>query len=257
MHFIRPRRSPKNFWTPCSHNNPQQLRLKYLNQGGLPGICFTREQKTRDRKLQDILSTILDRDLRLVYETNLPFNEIFGFTRYLAFNSDDPFNISDASRKTKLASKTIKGLISAFQNIFLLREIPIEGTGSKGSLYFFEDQYEERFLSNNKLSREHQIIGAIYRNLRAQFEYQLGATPEYFQYRTRGGAMMPLCIRTDQGILGVLHREKATPLERTEKASIDSFLKTYLGSKVLVLTTHKQLTVISDQILIAPISLAL
>src|SRR5262249_24032128 len=57
---------------------------KYLELGGLPGLCFVREQRSRDRLLQDLLRTILDRDLRLVYETSLPFSDLNALCSELA-----------------------------------------------------------------------------------------------------------------------------------------------------------------------------
>lgn len=45
----------------------------FLKAGGLPGISFFREISIRTDKFEAHLDTLLNRDLRLIYETTLPF----------------------------------------------------------------------------------------------------------------------------------------------------------------------------------------
>ena len=193
-----------------------QSRLKdyhtYLELGGMPGLCFVRDSQARSRLLQDILRTLLDRDLRLVYETSLPFNEIFNLCCELARTPLQPFSVTQVSRATGLAPRTIQHLLQAFESIFLIRRIPLEGGGRNGYLIWFEDQFEQNFLANHRLSDLEKKVGLLYRNARAQFEYRLGATPYYFHFRTRGGAVIPLAIRTDDGVLGLCASERKPPL---------------------------------------------
>jgi len=229
---------------------------KYLEFGGLPGICFVREPQTQSRLLQDVIRTILDRDLRLIYETPLPYSDLIRLSNEIAEQPMSPIEISRLSRATGAAPRTIKHLINAMEAIFLLRRIPIEGGGSKGDLLWFEDQFEQNFLSKSRLSIETKRIGLAYRNARAQFEYRLGATPEYFHYRTRAGATIPIAIRTEAGVLGILPLASAENLTRIEKSAISSFLRAYNRSKVLVTTDKPEpnITVIDDRVLLAPVT---
>ncbi len=226
---------------------------KYLKQGGLPKICFIREEQTRTRLLQDILSTILDRDLRLVYQTSLPRRDLIALCQRIASRPLSPPNISTLSKDLKISPRTIIQLLSALESIFLLRVIPVEGGGRTGNLYWFEDQLEQDFLAQYTLSEEIRLLGAVYRNVRAQFEYRLGVTPRYFHYRTRAGSVVPLAIATEGGVLGFYPLKSESQMSRAVRASIDSFLKTYEHSKVVVLTRDCQKAkALNDRTLTAP-----
>jgi hypothetical protein len=240
--------------------NDRSLRQKdydrYLDYGGLPGLCFIRESRSRDRLMQDILRTVLDRDLRLVYETPLPFSDLNALCIELAMSSLKPIEIAATTRKIGIAPRTLKHLINAMESIFLLRALPIEGGGRKGVITWFEDQYEQNFFAQNKLSIEAKRVGLAYRNARAQFEYRLGATPSYFYYLTRAGSSIPLAIRSEKGVLGILPLESSRQLTRATKGAIYSFLRSYNNSKVLVtLDANEKAHVLDDRVLVAPVTL--
>ena len=241
-----------------------QSRLKdyhtYLERGGLPGICFVREAQTRHRLLQDVLRTLLDRDLRMVYETPLPLSDLMDLCFALASRPFQPFSVTSFSRALGLAPRTVNHLLSAFESIFLVRRIPIEGGGRRGFLVWFGDQFEQNFLSRNRLAELDQKYGPLYRNLRAQFEYRLGATPTYFHYRTRGGAVIPLAIRTEAGVLGFLHLPSRKELSRTDRAAMRSFLSAYGRAKVLIVTDAPdefEFELVDDRVLIVPVTAVL
>jgi hypothetical protein len=234
--------------------------LAYLELGGLPGLCFVRDPQARSRLLQDVLRTILDRDLRLVYETPLPFSDIFGLCAELAKTPLQPFSVTRASRNLRLAPRTIQHLLQALESIFLIRKIPIEGGGRNGFLVWFEDQFEQNFLAKYRLDAITKKIGLLFRNSRAQFEYRLGATPTYFHFRTRGGAMIPLAIRSEEGVLGLLPRPSISQLSRADRAAIKSFLSAYADAKVLVVTDTPgdiSMEALNDRILVAPVTAVL
>jgi predicted AAA+ superfamily ATPase len=229
----------------------------YLELGGLPGLCFVRDSQTRSRMLQDILRTLLDRDLRLVHETPLPYSDIIAFCSELARTPLEPFSATHASRAVGLAPRTIQHLLQAFEALFLVRRLPIEGGGRSGFLILFEDQLEQNFLAQNRLTDLDKQVGLLYRNARAQFEYRLGATPTYFHFRTRGGSTIPLAIRTEHGVLGLMPRRSQDLLTRADRASFKSFLSAYSNSKVLVITDspdERDFEALSDRVLIAPVT---
>lgn len=215
-----------------------KLRLKsyqdYLERGGFPGLFHIRETQTRNRIMQDILRTVLDRDLRLVYQSSLPYSDLLGLCRELAKKPLEALEFSQIARAASLSVKTVKHLIDALESIYLVRKVPIEGGGRKGFTLWFEDQFEQNHLAEQGLSMDLKRSGLAYRNARAQFEYRLGSTPTFFCYQTRGGARLPLGLRQGKDVLGILPLESLTHLGRAEKAAIASFLKHYNHSKVLV-----------------------
>lgn len=242
--------------TTSARQNLKKDYEKYLDLGGLPGICFIREPQSRERMIQDLLRTVLDRDLRLVYETSLPFSDLSLLCRELAQTPLIPVEIASLARRTRLSPNTLKHLLHAMESIFLVRMLPIEGGGRKGFIAWFEDQYEQNFLAQNKLSIEAKRVGLAYRNARAQFEYRLGTTPHYFHYLTRAGSSIPLAIRTESGVLGILPLESSSQLTRAAKGAISSFLRSYNNSKVLVTLDHcEEPRVLDARVLVAPVTL--
>lgn len=225
----------------------------YLKQGGLPGICFVREKSTRERLLRDLVTTLLDRDLRLVHPTNVPFSQLIELCRAIARRPMSLIRWSELHKETSLSEKTLRKLIQALEAIFLIRALPVEGGGGKGSIYLFEDQIEGSFFAPGSSIPLLDRIGLLYRNIRAQFEYRLGFTPTYFHFLTRGGAMMPLAIRNGENVVGILPIDSSSDISRTHKAATDSFLRTYASSKVLFVSFRSfEFEVIDSRTLIAP-----
>ncbi|MBI3533884.1 MAG: AAA family ATPase [Deltaproteobacteria bacterium] len=158
---------------------------RYLKNGGLPGLFHIRDERTRVSQLADILETILDRDIRLVYKTSLPY------------------------------------------------------------------------LSDTRLD-DSDWITLIYRNIRAQFQYRIGERADFFHYKTRGGAMIPISIRTKKGYLGLIPILCKSEINLSLRRSADSFLKHYGRSKVLFITrTGKESEILNDRIALVPAQVAL
>ena len=172
----------------------EKLIELYLMQGGLPGACFIRDPKLRAQKIIDQLETILNRDLREVQKTSLTLRELLGFVRTLAQNDGEILHYQELRRETGMTPLTQKRLLFALEAVFVIRPILLEGD-YKGYCVYFEDQVEAFILSQNKINREQQWIGLVYRNLREQAFYRIGQNIEFFQYRTRGGALVPVAVR--------------------------------------------------------------
>ncbi len=232
--FVTQRRAPLSVLS-----QRRKTVQKYLGQGGMPGVCFIREGATRNRILRDLIMTILDRDLRLVYPTSTPYSQIFELCQAIAQCSLSVVRWADLHRRTGLAEKTLRHLLQALEAVFLLRPIPIEGGGARGLIYFFEDQLEEYFFGQpigppgpESLSAR---TGLVYRNLRAQFEYRLGFTPQYFHYLTRAKSMVPLGVRCGNDVVGIFPVGGKSDVGRAQMAAAGSFLKQYERSKVIFL----------------------
>jgi len=205
---------------------------KYFSHGGLPGICFIRDDKLRSEKISEQLLTILDRDLRMVQKILVPYSEIRHLLTQLARTQGLPIDYSELKKNTGLATPTIKKIINALEAVFILRQVAIEGTSRNTSL-FFEDQGEHSVLSDGSENIEQQLLHFAYTNIRTQFEYKLGIHTRCFQYRTRGGAFIPLCFENKSGVLGILPIEEVAKAERC-KGSINSFLSAYKNAKVII-----------------------
>ena len=223
---------------------------KYLLNGGLPGLCFVREERLRREAMLAIHQLILDRDLRMIVNTRLSIETLMNLLRLIAKNGWQPYNASEVKRQLGLSHQTQKLLLLAFESIFLIRRIAISGRA--GEIILLEDQYEERVFSDASLSRSEQLLSLVFRNCRAQFFYRLGMDMRIESYWTRSGARVPLVFRTDQGALGLIAVAGEAPTLSQRRAA-DSFLRHSPTGKVLFITDGVAAPRILDpRILICP-----
>ena len=211
----------------------QKFLEKYLIYGGLPGLCFVHNDRIREEGLRSLHRLILDRDLRLIIETKLSLETLERFLRLIASQAWNPYNASEVRRVMGLSHQTQKNLLFALESIFLIRRIPL--SSRSGETILFEDQYEERTLSNGKLARPDQILSALFRNSRAQFHYRIGNKASFESYWTRAGARVPLVIKCNSRALGLIVFEGSSPT-LSQKRSADSFLRHDPTGKVLFLS---------------------
>ncbi|MEK7691581.1 MAG: AAA family ATPase, partial [Bdellovibrionota bacterium] len=68
----------------CGDKSKDHELEKYLLRGGLPGLCFVREERLRSEALNALHQLILDRDLRLIVETRLSIEMLMRFLREIA-----------------------------------------------------------------------------------------------------------------------------------------------------------------------------
>jgi predicted AAA+ superfamily ATPase len=225
----------------------------YLERGGLPGVCFIRDAGLRKNKIIEQLNTILDRDLRLVYATTLPFNQILEFVRELAEIEGNIVRYSVIEKKIGMSEETQKKILYALESIFVLRIFSIEGS-RKGQIVIFEDQAEAAYLSRGKLPIHKQLNHLVYRQLRAQFFYETGIDYRFFHFKTRGGACVPIAIETNIGILGIICLVDISP-SASDLASAASFLKHYNNSRIIYFSQDKQIKLLSDRELIVSMAI--
>lgn len=218
--------------TPIELRRQHGWMQRYFQTGGLPGICFIRDEKLKNQKINEQLNTLLDRDLRLVRKIFLSLTDLRRIVTSLAALQGLPLDLSRIKRETGVSTQSIKKVLYALEAIFLVRILPIEGS-TQGNTLYFEDQGEHSALSENEPDTLEKIRHFCYANLRAQFAYRLGEPTQIFQYKTRGGASMPLVFRNKGGCLGIL--PILTP-DRVQSVlgSVNSFLKSYTNSKVLI-----------------------
>lgn len=210
----------------------------YFNHGGLPGICFIQNEKLRNLRIKEQLQTLLDRDIRSVYSTNLPYSQILDFTKFIARTQGQNFSYVAAQSATRISPVTQKKLLGALEAVFLIRRLPIEGSQT-GFIFYLEDQAEAKFLLDQSISESDEFEHLIYRNLRLQFHYKLGSSFREFHFLTRGGSRVPYAIERENFKIGILPIENETPT-RQDSAWAGSFLKHYANSVFCIYTKAKK-----------------
>ncbi len=227
---------------------------KYLSAGGLPGVCFLRDEKQRKLRLEDQVLTILDRDLRMVRKITVPLMDLRTLTSALSEMQGDPLDYTELRRKSGISTPTIKKIIAALEAVFVIRLIPIEGGGSRGSIVIFEDLAERIHLSQRPIPVDERFSHLCFHEIRSQLHYQPGATWSLIHYRTRGGARVPYVFRSENSVLGVLPLESPDDFDRYS-GSIRSFFGHFANAKLLGIYPGGRAPAIrSERVALAPLA---
>ncbi len=178
--------------------------VHFLECGGLPGICFYRDSLVRKNKFAAHLETLIERDLRLIQATTLPNSTIRTLIEELALVQGEPVDWGLLARNSGIAVNTLKKLLSGLEGLFLIRQI--QGP-SRTPVIFFEDQGLASYLLNRRgaptpskkqLSVSDMLRG-LYACIATQNRYLSPLGGDFFQFRTRGGAQVPLALRSSGG----------------------------------------------------------
>jgi hypothetical protein len=205
---------------------------KYLSAGGLPGVCFLRDEKQRKLRLEDQLLTILDRDLRMVRKINVPLTDLRTLAAVVSETQGRPLDYTEFRRRTGISTPTIKKILAALEAVFVIRFIPIEGEGARGSVINFEDLAERVHLSHSPISHADRFSHLCFHEIRSQLQYQPGISWTLCRYQTRGGARIPFVFKSGDSVLGVLPMESPDDFERYS-GSVRSFLGHYANAKLI------------------------
>ena len=182
---------------------------------------------------EDQISTLLDRDLRLLIESKLPFSSLRNLLVELATQSGKSLDITVLSRLTRISRPTIRKLISAFESMFLIRILTTEG-GVRTPMVLFEDVGMMNYLTQARLPKNTQNLNGFYQCIRAPLYYSFDKNFKFFQYQTRGGAYVPLALQIPGLTVGWIF----SPLGEIEQSvlkSAASFLKAYPDGHIYIL----------------------
>lgn len=217
------------------HNRLKKQFNIYLEQGGLPGLCFIRSPALRKNALNDLHDLILARDIRLISDIKTPVSTIKKLMAYIARQGFEPYNVSEVKRLLGLAPQTQKNILYAMESMFLIRRIPVPLR--KKEVILLEDQFEEWTYAGDAFERMKRLESAVYRNVRTQFGYRLDRTINFECYLTRDYARVPIVIKNEQCTLGIIVTLSEKPT-LSETRSAASFLRNHGSAKVLYLSAE-------------------
>lgn len=218
----------------------------------MPGVCFVRNNRDRKQLFEAQLNLILDRDLRLVADTNLPFTRLRILVKLLAENQNRPINLADLARKSRISVPTLTKILNGLESIFFIRQIPCEGTESRPT-YFLEDQGEASFLNEGGFDSMSNVERLAYSHLRIPFFYTPGLNFDCFQYRQQGGAYVQFAFRAEGRVIGFICTLEEQPSMGSIRSGI-SFRKTYPNSKVIYLHPGSSVRILSSNEASLPLS---
>jgi uncharacterized protein len=240
--------------SPTKIKEANKVLHSYGEAGGLPGICFLRDRGLRNQRLSSQLETIIDRDLRQIFPTTLSLDSIRRVLETLALKNAQPVDWSELSRACRISVPTLRKLLPAFESLFLLSFLTAEGTEKKQCV-LFEDPGELNFLASGRLSDMAVWTSVVLSHVRTIFDVPLTGKLKYpcrfSQYRTRGGAFVPLVVRCGDNVLGVIPMVEENPTLQV-LGSARSFLKYNPQASVLCIHPHKKIQLLSKGILSLP-----
>ena len=223
--------------------------FEFLEKGGLPGICFFREKSVRMERFAAHLDTLLQRDIKLVFETTLPIEKLLKALRFLARNQGRGFPITDLSRETRISTPALQKLIPAFEALFLIRRVTTLGDRKKDK-FFLEDQGMASFLYRSD-DPDYDVLRLCFSQLLAQVKHYYGNQGSIESFETRSGVIVPIVIDINGEKIGFLPIASEIPDTKT-KAAAESFLNYYPKSQAIILTSGRDAAILSQKILALP-----
>ena len=237
----------------CSDRALEAQMTAFQNLGGLPGLCFIRNDRIRTSKTKTQLDTILDRDLREIISTRFSLHDLREICSQIANLSGSPMHLADIKLGRRINSVSMRELLQALESLFLIRTLPVLGD-QKGTSYFFEDFLEFNSLRTDAITPHEKDELSLFHFVRSAFAVCPQLDYQLFQYSTRGGAWIPLAVRTQERITGFRVIQDQKP-NRIERASSKSFLAKYPQSKVIYLSRKiKEASYIDERNLLVPLS---
>lgn len=226
----------------------------YGEVGGLPGVCFVRDAGLRNQKISSQLETILDRDLRQIFPTTLSLNALRRVLTTLALKNAQPIEWAEISRSCRISVPTLRKLLSAFESLFLFSILEAEGSEKKSAI-MFEDPGELGFLTEGRLNDLAVWTGTVLTHVRTILDVPLAGNQKYpcrfSQYRTRGGAFIPMVVRSGDKALGIIPMVEENP-DLHVIGSARSFLKANPKASVLCIHPHERIQLVSQNLLSIP-----
>ena len=209
-------------------HSEDQLRT-YVSLGGMPGICFLRDEVQRNAAFSSLIETVLERDFFFIRPTKLRPAILFDLLTELALSQGDLIVFSQFARKYRISIPTLKAVLKTFEDLFLIRW--------HGKVCFFEDLGIRSFLVHSRgQSLGRRIESLLYSEFRAGKAYLKDEVIRLSHYSTRGGAYLPFVLEGKSlGSIGVAVDEDDILSEKSRK-SLYSF--STAKPKALLLHVH-------------------
>lgn len=219
---------------------------KFKISGGLPGICFLREESHRRNKFKSHIETLLQRDIRQISNTTLDYQSLLGLLTHIAETEGKPFQVSEAAKTTRLAQNTIKSLLQVFEGLFLIRRV--RGLGFRSApMFYLEDLGMSNYLKISPAHKSSFIFNHLFSNIHYTYmnQYEVG------HYETKSGSRFDLVARVEKHFLGFIYEDSETPSSSTLSVA-DNFIKANPQGLVILANEADTLTRLDKNLIVVP-----
>jgi predicted AAA+ superfamily ATPase len=223
-----------------------------LSGGGLPGVFAVRDPAIRAQRFETQLETLLERDLRLLVETTIEYRSLRNLISLLAARQGQPLELAELARAARISAPALKRIVASLEAMFVIRTLETEGTRRR-PVVFFEDQGEATHAGAGRGDPLLDLTRFAFSFLRQQWVYRPELEARAFQYRSRGGAFVPLAIHSRLGTLGLIPLLDEVP-GKHEMASARSFLQRYRRAKCLFIHLGRADRALGPDLRIVPLA---
>lgn len=217
-------------------NNLPISLYEHLWQGGYPGL-LTMDADLFSNYFSSYINTYVERDIRVL--GNIQDVREFGrFMSLISALTAQEINYSQLGREIELAPNTAKRWCNLLEQTYQLFEIwPYEGNTikriSKKSRIYMRDTgiccYLQKISSSAALAG-YPKLGALFETLCIhiirQFAKLLNTVPQFYHWRTSGGAEVDLILEFD-GLLYPIEFKCKTNIRSHDFSGIKAFFETY------------------------------
>lgn len=221
----------------------------YLEHGGLPGICFLRDQSKRNAKFKSHIETLLQRDIQMIVETTTPYENLRGLLTYIAANQGQSINLANVARSTQISQATLRKLIFAFESLFLIRRMTSFGDVAAPRFYL-EDQGMATYLHN--YTPLENLRRFLFSQMFHQIHYRYMDVYRMGYYANRGGANVSFVFEINRNMVAMDVCESAMP-NLSLLRSFNSLQEQFPKIKIYVFSPIAKVTQLTDAVTLLPL----
>lgn len=229
----------KNSWA------TEKICQHFLKAGGLPGICFSRDELYRSALFEAHVDTLLGRDLQSIYPSKLQHTRLREMLRMIAAQQGLPLNQAQIARTLSTTSPTVAAHLRAFEALFLIRSL--------GKGYYLEDQgTATQLLRLQEVSPLSNLRRFVFQELQQQVHYRFRSDAEITTRQPTQGASIPFILRHVSKIeIAILLEESDRPSDGLLKTA-SWYLKSHSRSIAVILHKGKHPRLINSRTIAIP-----
>ncbi len=200
------------------------ILLKYLEQGGLPGICFCRDAKQRAQLFEDWLGLICYRDLQQFKTLKLDGEIAYLILRELAQQSEP--TLANVAKALRLDSRKVANHLKALEELFVVTRLLPHPTGVGKAIFMLFDAGLAYHLDASLERRLHIWL----LNEQLAFEAYFGTKKVlFYYYRSSGGKKLHLIREASDRTLTAFQIINFENLKFNDSELMEAFLAKNVG----------------------------
>ncbi len=173
--------------------------LRYLENGGMPGIFTIKNKTEKNLLLQDWISLTVDRDVH-TFERKIISSELIREILEQIAKLEQP-NLNNIAKAIKIDTRRIRSHLEVLETLFVINSLPAHKSGTGKILYFILDCALAAVLG---ASFEKIMWTAVLNELLAKRSYFDNSNYKLFYYRNTKGSIVNFLEENAKGDISLL-----------------------------------------------------